>query len=150
VLADVAIVLAAQVRPPIADWLIAQVPDFSAQYAQMVGLVLVFVILFGVALVIIEIGGRTVALSSRPLVDEVVGGVLLLGVGLLAIGSLLIALGTYYAAVPRGVTAEVDLLRELNAALEDSAIAHALRDSLVPDVKTLLGPLLPADVHGLG
>ena len=146
----VTFIVAAQVRPPIAGWLIAQEPDFSAQYAEMISFVLAFVVLFGVALVIIETGGRTIVLSGRPLVDEVQGGFLMLGAGLLWVTALLAALGTYYAVTPEGVTAELELLRELNAALETSAIATALRDSLVPALQTLLGPLLPADVRAAG
>ena len=80
--------------------------------------------------------------------DQILGGALVIVALALVLDGLFALL--QHLVVPRGVTAEVDLLRELNAALEDSAIAHALRDSLVPDVKTLLGPLLPADVHGLG
>jgi len=145
-----AFVLSAQLRSAVADWLIAQEPDFSNQYAQMLGFALAFVVLFGIALVVIEVGGRTIDLTSRPAVDEVLGGVLMLGVALLALAALLIALSTYYAAEPRGVTAEVSFVRELNDALEESTIARALRDSLIPGVQALLGPLLPADVRVAG
>ena len=146
----VAFIVAAQVRSPIADWLKAQEPDFSDQYAGMIGFILAFLVFLGVALVFIEIGGRTVALSSRPIVDEVVGGALALGVALVSLGALLMALGTYYSSAPVGVTAEVGVLRDLNAALAHSAIANALRDSLVPGLQALLGPLLPADVRFFG
>ena len=146
----VAFVLGAQVRPPIADWLLTQEPDFSDQYAQMIGFLIGFLILLGVALVFIELTGQTVVLSSRPLVDELVGGLLLFGVGLLSVAGVVLALGTYYSSTPHGVTAEMSLLRDLNATLEHSAIANALRNSLIPGLQALLGPLLPADVRAAG
>jgi uncharacterized membrane protein required for colicin V production len=144
-----ALVLAAQIRQPFADWLLGQEPDFSRQYAGMVVFIVGFLVLLTIALVVIELGGRTIVLSHQPAVDEVLGGALMLGVGLLAVAGLLIALGTYYGAEPRGVTAEIPLLSNLNNAVEGSAIVHALRDSLIPGLLALLGPLLPADVRGV-
>jgi membrane protein required for colicin V production len=146
----VAFIVAAHARPPIVDWLIGQEPDFSRQYAEMVALVLAFVVLFGLAVIVIQVGGRTVQLSSRPLVDEVVGAVVMLFVGLLAIASLQVALGTYYGATPEAPTQEMEALRTLYVELERSAIANAVGDTLTPAIKTLLGPLLPADVHSPG
>jgi membrane protein required for colicin V production len=146
----VAFILAAHIRPPIADYLIAQEPDFTRHYAEMVAFVIAFVILFTLAVIVIEIGGRTVELSSRPLVDEVVGGVVMLFVGILAVAGLQIALATFYAVPTEGPTAEIEFLRSLHVELEKSTIGGALRDTLDPAIKTLLGPLLPADVHGPG
>ena len=144
----VGFILAAHIRPPIADYLIAQEPDFSRHYAEMVAFVIAYVILVGLAVIVIELGGRTLQLSSRPLVDEVVGGVAMLFVGLLIVAGLQIALHTFFAVPTEEPTAEIEALRSLNVELEKSAIADALRDTLESGIKTLLGPLLPADVHG--
>ena len=73
----------------------------------------------------------------------------LLLVGVLAITGVLLALDTYHA-VPTGFTAEVDLVRQLHRVLDESRIATALRDTLVPLVQSLLGPLLPPDVRSFG
>jgi hypothetical protein len=74
----------------------------------------------------------------------------MLGVGILAVTAVLLALGTYYQAEPRSISAEVELVQRLNTALGDSTIAHALRETLVPGIQTLLGLLLPADVRSFG
>jgi uncharacterized membrane protein required for colicin V production len=145
----VALVIAAQARNFLADYMRSQEPDFSLQYANMLSFLVGFLILLTAALAIIELSGRTVTLSSRPIVEEVVGGVALLLVGILAITGVLFALDTYYAG-PTGFTAEVDLVRQLHAALGESRIATALHDTLVPLVQSLLGPLLPPDVRHFG
>ena len=146
----VGFILAAHLRPPIADYLIAQEPDFSRQYANMFAFVISYVVIVGLAVIVIEIGGRTVQLTSRPLVDEVVGGVAMLLLGILAITGLEVALDTYFSVPAGGPTAEIEFLRSLNVELEKSTIAGTLRDTLDPAIKTLLGPLLPSDVHGPG
>ena len=144
----VALVVAAQGRGFVADWLRAQEPDFSEQYAGMLGLLIGFAILLLAALTIIEFSGRTITISSRPIIEEIVGGGVLVFVGLLAVTGLLIALGTYYLSEPRdGFTAEVDLVSRLFVALSESTIGRVLHDTLMPAVQTLLGPLLPADVR---
>lgn len=146
----VTLIVAAQGRNFLADWLRGQEPDFSGQYAQMLGFLIGFAILFIAAVALIELSGRTITLSNRPIVEEVVGGGVLLVVGLLAVTGLLIALGSYYATPNGAFTAEVEQVRQLNAALGDSKIVGVLRDTLVPWIQTLLGPLLPPDVRHFG
>lgn len=144
-----AFVVAAQGRGFLADWLRAQEPDFSVQYANMLSFLVSFLVLLIAALAVIELSGRTVTLSNRAIVEEVVGGAALAAVGVLAITGVLFALDTHYA-LPTGFTAEVDLVRQLHSALGESRIAPALHDTLMPLVQSLLGPLLPPDVRHFG
>jgi membrane protein required for colicin V production len=141
----VAFVLAAQVRQPLGDWIDEQTA-YSAEYVDMLGFALAFVVLFGLALLVIQIGGRTVELIDRPGFDEVLGGVLALAWAVMAVTSFLIVLDTYYANAPIG-GAELDLIHDINVALRASSIGQALERSAVPGLLSLLGPLLPADVH---
>jgi uncharacterized membrane protein required for colicin V production len=145
----VTFVIAAHGRNFLGDYMRAQEPDFSVQYASMLGFLVTFVILLIAVLAIIELSGRTVTLSNRAIVEEVVGGGALLLVGVFAITGVLFALDTYYVA-PSGFTAQVDLVTQLRTGLGESRIATALHDSLVPLVHSLLGPLLPADVRHVG
>jgi uncharacterized membrane protein required for colicin V production len=145
----VAFVVAAHGRHFLGEYMRAQEPDFSVQYASMLGFLVTFLILLIAVLAIIELSGRTVTLSNRAMVEEVVGGVALMLVGIFAITGVLYALDTYFAA-PSGFTAEVDLVRQLRTALGESRIATLLHDTLVPLVQSLLGPLLPADVRHFG
>lgn len=147
----VALVVAAQGRGFLSDWLRAQEPDFSPQYANMLGFLIGFAVILVAALAIIELSGGTIRLSSRPIVEEILGGGVMVFVGLLAVTGLLIALGSYYLSEPRGgFTAEVELVSQLAAALNDSKIARGLNDTLMPAIQALLGPLLPADVRSFG
>ncbi|MEP7379823.1 MAG: CvpA family protein [Chloroflexota bacterium] len=146
----VTFIVAAQSRSFLGDWLRGQEPDFSVQYAQMLGFLIGFAVLFTAALALIELSGRTTTLSNRPIVEEVVGSGVMLIVGVLVLSGILVALGSYYATRGGAVTAEIDQVRQLNAVLGDSKIVGVLRDTLVPWIQTLLGPLLPPDVRHFG
>ncbi len=146
----VAFVVADQGRNFIGDWLRGQEPDFSVQYANMLAFLIGFSVLFLAALAVIELSGRTITLSHRPIVEEMVGGLLMLFVGLLAVSAVLIALGTYHAQPHPEFTAEVDLVRQMNAALSGSQIVHTLNVWVVPGIQSLLGPLLSPDARHFG
>jgi uncharacterized membrane protein required for colicin V production len=145
----VALVVAAQARGFLAEWMVAQKPDFSVQYANMISFLVSYLVLLVAILALIELSGRTVTLSNRAIVEEVVGGAAFLLVGVLALTGVLFVLDTYYAS-PTGFTAEIDLVRQLHSALAESKIATALHDTLVPLVQSLLGPVLPPDVRHFG
>lgn len=145
----VAFLVAAFVRAPVADGVLSQFSGVSEQYAQMVAFVLSFIVLFGVALVVIQTTGVKVQLTMRPYVDEVIGGAVMLLVAVLAVSSVVLALDTYYAGAAPGAP-EIGIVKSLNDALEASAIASFLRESVNPPLLGLLSPLLPADVRAPG
>lgn len=141
----VALVVAAYMREPVGDWIAAQT-DYSREYVEMLGFGLAFIVLFALAVIVIQIGGRTVELIERPGFDEMLGGVLGLAWAVMAITSLLIVLDTYYANPVRG-SSELALVQDLNVELRDSSIGAALQRSAVPGLGSVLGPLLPAEVR---
>jgi membrane protein required for colicin V production len=147
----VAFVVAAFLRAPVADWIGAQAPQFSRDHVDMLAYLLLFLVLFGVALLVIEVGGKTLHLTERVIVDRFVGGLLALGVAVLTIGSLIVILDTYYrvGSGPGTAAAELGIVTDVANALDRSAIVRSLGGSLVPGLIALLGPLLPADVRAV-
>jgi membrane protein required for colicin V production len=141
----VTFVVAVQVRGPIADWLGPQQPQLSRPYVEMVAYLLAFCVLFVVLTVIIEAVGRRIDLSSRPLLDDIAGGVLGVVVAVLVVGSLIIIVDSYYGA-GYPASPELDIVRSLYAGLISSNIGHALHEYLVPGLLALLSLLLPSDV----
>jgi colicin V production protein len=147
----VSFIVAAYLRGPLGDWIAAQGGGYSRAYVEMLAFGIAFVVLFALAVVVIEIGGSTIQLTQRVALDQVLGGFLALGVGLLVIGALLIVLDGYYiyAGGPAVGAPDIDFVRALHAALDRSAIVQSLRGSLVPGLISLLGPLLPADIRAV-
>src|SRR5215207_8868390 len=99
----VAFLIAPYFRPLVGDWITSNTLEYPREYVDMMAFVASFVVLFLLALSVIEIGGHTIQLSQRPAVDEIVGGLLMLGTTLLAIASVVIAFDSYYLhPVPGG------------------------------------------------
>ncbi len=145
----VTFVASAYLREPVGDWIAANATEYSREHVEMLAFAVVFLVLFTLAVLVIEIGGSTVHLTPRVAVDEVIGGVLALGATLLMIAALVIVLDTYYLANPPAGVPEFDFVSHLSLAFDRSTIVGFLHDSLIPGLISLLGPLLPADIRAV-
>lgn len=145
----VTFMVSAHMRSPIGDWIAGQAPQYSRAHVDMLAFIAVFLVLFAIAVLIIEIGGTTIHLAQRVAVDEVLGGFLSLGATLLAIAAVAIALDSYYLLGPPPGVDELGLVHQLHLAFERSAIIGFLHDSLIPGLMALFGPLLPADIRAV-
>lgn len=145
----VAFIVAAYLRPTVGDWIASNASDYSRGHVEMLAFLSSFLVLFTLAVLVIEIGGKTIQLTQRVALDEILGGFVALGATILVIGSIVIILDTYYAAFPSLANSELGIVRELNAGLSRSAIVRAMHDSLIPGLMALLGPVLPADIRAV-
>jgi membrane protein required for colicin V production len=143
----VCFVVAAQLQRPVANWYVEQDPQYSLQYIDMLAFGVIFILLFGIALVVIEVAGNVSDLTTHPALDEVLGGILAAGVVLLAIASVIVILNTYYSLESPSPTAQVGILTDVHGLFERSAIAGWLSDSLIPGLGSLLGLVLPEGVR---
>jgi len=144
----VAFLIAPYLRSPVGDFILANTHEYTREYVDMLAFLASFVVMFLLALVVIELGGKTIHLSKRPVVDEVVGGFLMLGATLLSIAAIVIALDSYYLNPVIGAI-EQPFIHDIHNGLERSAIVDAMHYALIPALIALLGPLLPADIRNL-
>lgn len=145
----VSFVAAALIHQTFGPYLATQGPAFSRVYIDMLGFLLLFGLPLIIAMVVIQFYGNVSSISQHALLDEVTGGVLCAGFVLLTVSSLIVILDTYYLVSNPPPTAEIGLLREAHVALERSTIAGWLRDSLIPGLGAVLGPLVPAHVRAV-
>jgi uncharacterized membrane protein required for colicin V production len=141
--------VSAYLRPLVGDWIASNRVDLSREYVDMVAWLISFLVLFTLAVAIIEIGGSTIHLTQRVAIDEVLGGFLCLGAALLTVASVAIILDSYYGGNPPVGAPEIDIVRELHSALARSAIIGQMHESLIPGLVALLGPLLPQDIRAV-
>lgn len=141
----VAFVLAANLRDPLAEFLSRNWTYFAPEFSAMVAF-LVLWIAFGVTgTIAIQMFYRRVPIVSRfAWIDELLGGLLGLGVAGLVIGLLVVVLDTFYLVTGLPDQRDVEWMRQLYGALDGSAIIGFYRETLIPGVVAVLRPLLPA------
>src|SRR3712207_2554060 len=93
----VSFVVAAHLAPGLADWLGQYWTQFVPAYVDMLAFGILFITLFVIANVLTQISYKRQTLTDRiSSLDEVLGAVLAVGLGMLVIGSAVAILETYY------------------------------------------------------
>jgi uncharacterized membrane protein required for colicin V production len=141
-----AFLVAANLRAPVGDYLATQWRQYPAGYDHLIA----FAALFGLLTVAFSIliqgfYHHTELSATHPFLDDIVGGLLGLLEGFMLLLIAIIILGSYVFPAP--FSGEIDQLRWVHdLVINQSQIASALRDSVVPVTVHLLSFLLPADL----
>lgn len=145
----VVFLLSAHLSGPVGDYLTNQWRNFSPEYVHMLAWLVCFGVLFAIALVLIQIGtrGGSQDLSRYPLLDDLVGGLLAVGLAVLAIAAIMAIMRTFYEPQAVSVTA-AEWNAHLYTALKTSTIGGQIAINLVPLIGSLLSPLLPSNIRG--
>ena len=144
-------VLGAYLRYPIGALAGAFFKGIPPAYANLVGYTIAFPVILAAAHLLTRpvlahaaVGG----LSRRA--DQALGAVFGGVEAVLIISAVVVILDTYVGPKSTlGHTPGLTYLNQLHAALNGSTTVHLLRDSTVPIVLAVLGPLLPKDVSTL-
>lgn len=142
----VAFLVAANLRDPVGRFLADNWTQFPAAYNHMLAFLLIFLILSVIAVgVIILRVRRTPLYPQRPVVDDILGGVLGLLEGFLILLFLIIILGSF--KMPEPFQGEIGPIRDLhNVLIDQSHIAGALKSGVAPGFVHLLSAMLPSDL----
>jgi uncharacterized membrane protein required for colicin V production len=140
--------LAAQVRAPLGGFLAENWTHLPADYDVMSGFLGTFLFVSLGLGILTQLFYRTVPLFEKyPVIDELLGGVLGVVWGVLALAVLTMILDSYFE-LPSAVVSlnEFPLVRELHGAIDASVIAGWYRDTFIPGFLTLFGLLVPEGV----
>lgn len=146
-----AIILGAQLRAPLGQYLANEWTSIASSYSYMVAFGAVF---FATAVTLsigIQITYRPAPLFPKyPVLDEILGGILGVLEGIIILIALLLILDPHYTqdTVRKTVgLGEFTLLRTLHDFLDTSLTAAILRDNVIPVILALIGFLFPQDVR---
>jgi uncharacterized membrane protein required for colicin V production len=143
-----AFALAANLSDPFGSWLSQYWTFFPVGYSSMIAFVVLIVGFLLAGNIAIQVSyKRTPIFARMSFLDEVLGGILGIGLAVLVVSSFYIALRSYYGGATLQGTSDVPLLTEIYLLLDRSAIVTGLRGSLIPGMVALLGPLLPEHVR---
>ncbi|MDP8905378.1 MAG: CvpA family protein [Chloroflexota bacterium] len=141
--------LASHLRLPVGDFLFRTDVQFSPSYATMVSFAAIFAALLVTSVVLIMVSRAPTQLSRHALVDDLLGGLLGVVAALLLMASIIVILDTHYAIEAPAPGRDIPLLTSLHQLLRSSAVAGAVRDTVVPVLGFVFGPLLPAEVRAV-
>lgn len=145
------LILGAQLREPLGQYLSHQWATIAPEYSYMVAFGAVFTAAAVTISIGIQITYRPAPLFTRyPVLDEIVGGVLGVLEGFLILVAILLITDPYFTQAPfsdRAGFGEFGLLRSLHDWLDPTLTADFLRNGVIPIVLGILGFLFPQDVR---
>jgi uncharacterized membrane protein required for colicin V production len=145
------LILAAQVRQPLGQYLTHEWTSIAPAYSFMVAFGAVFVAAAVTLSIGIQLTYRPAPLFKRyPVLDEIVGGLLGVVEGFLILIVILLILDPYYTQPQVGEkvgVGEFGLLRTVHGYLDNTLTASILRHNVIPVLLGLFGFLFPQDVR---
>jgi uncharacterized membrane protein required for colicin V production len=146
-----AIVLGAQLRQPLGQYLANEWTALSSSYSYMVAFGAVFTAAAVTLSLGIQLTYRPAPLFPKyPVLDEILGGILGVIEGIIILIAILLILDPYYTqdlVRERVGLGEFTLLRDIHKFLDASLTAEILRNSVIPVILAVVGFLFPQDVR---
>jgi uncharacterized membrane protein required for colicin V production len=145
----IAFLASAYLRYPV-GWIAMRVaPDIPPDYANLIGSTIAFpVILGGLHLASRKVLDRLRIEGLTKGIDAALGAAFGAIEAILVISAVIVIFDAYYAPDALAIAgAQAGALKDLAKAFNGSETVHLLRDTTVPFVVTILGPLLPKDLH---
>lgn len=141
------LVIAAQLRAPLGNYLAQQWNTSPPEYSWMIAFGAIFV---GAAIALslgIQFSYRPAPVINRyPVLDEILGGVLGVLEGVIILAAILMIMDPYFTAFSTQPGAEFTPLRGLSDFIDNAVSAQVLRDHVIPSVLSWVGFLFPKDV----
>ena len=145
------LVLAAQLRAPLGEYLAKQWTTIAPEYSYMIAFGGVFAASAFALSLIIQITYRPAPLFDRyPVLDEIVGGLLGVLEGFIFLIIILMVIDPYYGndfLSERAGIGEFRLLRTIHELLDPTLIGDVLRHGVIPVIFAVLGFLFPQDIR---
>lgn len=142
------LLLAAQLRAPLGDFLAKNWTQYSPEYNHMLAFGSIFVAGVIASTIAMQLFFKPVPLLARyPALDELLGGVLGLVQGALVLAAFFLITQPFFATSGHVAQAnEFPFVRQIYDALQGTVTADIARTRIVPFVLLLFGGIFPGDV----
>ncbi|MEO7664693.1 MAG: CvpA family protein [Candidatus Limnocylindrales bacterium] len=143
------LLLAAQIRAPLGDFLARNWTQYPREYNQMIAFGAVFVAFSIAATIVIQLFYKKVPLFSKyTVVDEILGGLLGIVQGGLILAAFFIITDPFFLTVgQKAVSVEFPFVRDIHNTFDGSVTSVIVRDRIVPVLLLVLGAAFPSDVR---
>lgn len=144
----ISLLVAAQVRGPLGDFLAQNWTQYPTEYNHMIAFGTVFLAGSIASTIAIQLFYRPLPLFAQyPIIDEVIGGVIGLIEAGLILGAFFIITDPFFLTVGvERTTTEFPFVREIHGAFDGSLTASIVRDRIVPAILFVFGAVFPPAV----
>ncbi|MCI0584298.1 MAG: CvpA family protein [Chloroflexi bacterium] len=144
----ISLLVAAQVRAPLGDFLARNWTQYPVEYNHMIAFGTVFLAGSVAATIAIQLFYRPLPLFAQyPVIDEVLGGVIGLIQAGLILGAFFLITDPFFLTVGSTYSGpEFPFIHEVHDVLDESLTATIVRDRIVPALLFVFGFVFPADV----
>jgi len=145
------LLVAAQIRTPLGDFLTTNWTQYSPQYDHMIAFGAVFVAGVVGSTIALQLFFKRIPLfANYPVLDEILGGALGLIQGALILAAFFLITDPFFAVTGAGAQSnEFPFIRQIYEALQGTVTADIVRNQVVPFVLLFFGALFPPDVTSL-
>ncbi|MBI2763435.1 MAG: CvpA family protein [Chloroflexi bacterium] len=146
-----ALLIAAQIRTPLGDFLTANWTQYSPQYDHMIAFGSVFVAGVVGSTIALQLFFKPMPLfANYPVLDEILGGMLGLVQGALILAAFFLITDPFFVVVGAGAqNNEFPFIRQIYEALQGTVTADVVRNQVIPFFLLFFGALFPSDVTSL-
>ena len=148
----ISFVLGAYLHGPFGDLVNHFFPDMPADYAALLGYAFAFPVILAILHIVAHpfLKDRRVGTMTREL-DKALGAIFGFIEAVLILSVIVVILDTYFVigAVNGQQPVGLPLISSLTASFNESYTVHLLRQTTVPLVLAILGPLLPKNISSL-
>jgi uncharacterized membrane protein required for colicin V production len=144
----ISLLLAAQIRGPLGDFLAQNWTQYPPDYNRMIAFGTVFLAGSIASTIAIQLFYRPIPLFAQyPLIDEILGGVLGVFQAGLILGAFFLITDPFFLTTGQeGGANEFPFVREIHKAFEGSLTASIVRDRIAPFILLLFGAAFPPTV----
>jgi len=144
----ISLLVAAQVRAPLGEFLANNWTQYPTEYNHMIAFGTVFLAGSVAATIAIQLFYRPLPLFAQyPVIDEILGGVIGVIEAGLILGAFFLITDPFFLTVgAERTTAEFPFIREIHGALNESLTATIVRDRIVPFILLIFGFAFPPAV----
>jgi len=144
----ISLLIAAQLRTPLGDFLSQNWTQYTPAYDHMIAFGSIFLAGTIGSTIALQLFFKPIPLFAKyPVVDEILGGLLGLLQGALILAAFYLITDPFFTIIGQGARAnEFPFIRQIHDVLEGSGTASIVRNQIVPAVLFFFGGLFPPDV----
>jgi membrane protein required for colicin V production len=137
-------------RAPLGEFLDQYWTEVPAQYSAMIAFGTVFLASWiALTLIIQSFYNKTTLFERSTIVDEILGGLIGVLEGFVLIGIGIVIFDSYYATPAATDPDGLEFLRSIFEIYDPTATAELYRETILPAVFGLLGPIVPSELAAL-